>query len=69
MKGEMGSVLAFDTRVEVVFDLSLHVMHHGDGSDKDDCRDYLVRVQAGMKETPSDANGGQRLHHLEVTRC
>src|SRR5947209_15182998 len=69
---EMGSVLTFDTskspsrrrRLEIHrllrFDLLLHVMHHGHGSDQDDGCDYLVQVKAGMKESPSDAYRGQR---------
>ena len=66
--GEMGSVLTFDTRLEVVFDLLLHMMHHGDGSNQNDRGNYLVRVKAGMEKTPGDANGSQRLHHFEITR-
>src|SRR6476646_9468693 len=46
----MGSVLTFDTRLEVVFDLLLHVMHHGHGSNQNDRRNYLVRVKAGMEK-------------------
>jgi hypothetical protein len=45
------------------------MMHHGDGSNQNDRRNYLVRVKAGMEKTPCDAHGSQRLHHLEVTRC
>ena len=65
----MGSVFTFDTRLEIVFELLLHVMHHGHGSDQHDGRNYLVRVKTGMEKTPCDAHGGQRLHHLEVTGC
>ena len=65
----MGSVFTFDTRLEIVFELLLHVMHHGHGSDQNDRRNYLVRVKAGTEEAPCDAHGGQRLHHFEVTCC
>ena len=57
------------TLASVRLELLLHMMHHRDGSDKDERRNYLVRVKAGMKESPCDAHGGQRLHHLEVTGC
>ena len=49
------------------FDLLLHVMHHGHGSDQDDGCNDLVRVKAGMEQSPGDANGGECLHHFEVT--
>ena len=50
-------------------DLPLNMMHHRDGSNQNDRRNYLVRVKAGMEKAPCDANRGQRLHHLEVTCC
>jgi hypothetical protein len=43
------------------------MMHHGDGSNKNYRRDYLVRVKAGMENAPCDANGSERLHHLKIT--
>jgi len=55
--------------LEVVFDLLLHVVHHGHGSNQNDRRNYLVRVKAGVEKAQCDAHGGQRLHHLEVTCC
>src|SRR5204863_8364106 len=45
------------------FDLSLHVVHHRYGGDQNDGGNDLVRVKAGVKEAPRDANGGQCLHH------
>ena len=57
------------TRISCRFDLLLHVMHHGHGSNQNDGCNDLVRVEAGMEEAPSDAYRGEGLHHLEVTRC
>jgi hypothetical protein len=34
----------------------LHMMHHGDGSNQNDRRNYLVHVKAGMEKTSWDAN-------------
>ena len=51
------------------FDLSLDVMHHRHGSNENNGRDELVRVQAGMKESPGNAYGRQRLHHFKVAGC
>ncbi len=36
--------------------------------DEDQRRDDLVRVETRVKEVPSAANFGQRLHHLEIAR-
>ena len=56
----MGSVLTFDTRLEIVFDLLLNVMHHGRSSNQNDSCDYLVRVKAGVEKTSWDANARHR---------
>jgi hypothetical protein len=53
--------------INPAFDLLLDVMHHGHYSDQDDSCHDLVRVTAGMEQSPRDANGGECLHHLEVT--
>jgi hypothetical protein len=58
---------SLDTRYELIFDLLLDMMHHGDGSNKNDRRDYLVRVKACMEKAPCDAHGGERLHHFKIT--
>ena len=46
-------------------DLLLHVMHHRYSSDQDDGRNDLVRVKAGMEETPGDAHRSEGLHHFQ----
>jgi len=51
------------------FDLLLHVMHHGYGTNEYGGGNHLVRVKTGMEEAPGDAHRSQRLHHLEVTCC
>ena len=50
------------------FDLLLDMVHHRHRCDEDERRNDLVRVEAGVKEAPRDAHGGERLHHLEVAR-
>jgi hypothetical protein len=52
-----------------VLDLLLHVVHHRYGGNQNNGRDYLVRVKTGVEEAPSDADGGECLHHFEVTGC
>jgi hypothetical protein len=43
--------------LEIVgLDLLLHMMHHRHGSNQNDGRNDLVRVEAGMKKSPGDAN-------------
>ena len=53
------------------FDVSLDMMHHGDGTNQDDGCNHLMWVKAGVEETPRDANSSERLHHFEITcrRC
>ena len=50
------------------FDVPLDMMHHGHGSNQDDGCNDLVRVKAGMEQTPGDAYGSERLDHLKITR-
>jgi hypothetical protein len=50
------------------FDLYLNVVHHCNRCDENERCNELVRVKARVKEAPSDAHGGQRLHHLEIAR-
>jgi hypothetical protein len=50
----------------VVFHVSLHVVHHGYGSDERDGGNYLVQVKTRMKDPPGDTHGSERLHHFEV---
>src|SRR5206468_6993385 len=46
----------------------LHLVNHGHGTNQHDGRNDLVQVKTGMKETPGDTNGSERLHHLEIAR-
>jgi len=66
---ETGSVLTFDTRLEVLFDLLLDMVHHGYSSDQNNGRNELVRVKAGVEEAPGDAYRSEGLHHFKVARC
>src|SRR5438132_11684153 len=52
-------------------DVLLHVMYHGHGTNQHDGRNNLVRVKAGMEESPGDAHRSEGLHHFEVAcrRC
>jgi len=52
-----------------MFDVLLNVLHHRDRSNQKDRRNHLMRVKTGVEKTPGDADGGERLHHLEITGC
>ena len=44
------------------------MMHHRYSSDQNDGGNDLVRVKAGMKKSPGDANSSERLHHFKIAR-
>lgn len=52
-----------------MFDPLLDVVHHRYGSNQNDRCNYLMQMKTGVEETPGDADGGQRLHHFEITGC
>ena len=45
----------------------LHAVDHRHGANEYDGGNDLMRVKAGMEESPGDAHRSEGLHHLEIT--
>src|ERR1043165_8662043 len=54
-------------RQRLLLQFALHPLHHRDRGHEDKRRNHLMWTQGGVKKSPRDADGGERLHHFEIT--